>query len=80
MQDPALRLTDLVLLLAVQLTLRSESCKMDPNSRTTWGLCEAQQRPALIDLAASLHNGSMLQFHPCDLYHLVRGRTLWLIG
>jgi hypothetical protein len=53
---------------------------MDPRSRTTWGLCEAQQRPALLKLAASLNNGSMLTFSPCDLYQLVRGRTLWLVG
>lgn len=59
---------------------RSASCKMDPHSRTTWGLCEAQQRPALLKLAASLHNGSMLHFHPCELYQLIRGRTLWLVG
>ena len=53
---------------------------MNPQSRTTWGLCESQQRPALVDLAASLHNGSMLHFNPCDLYQLIKGRTLWLIG
>jgi hypothetical protein len=53
---------------------------MDPDSPTTWGLCEAQQRPRLLELAANMHNGSMLQFRPCDLYQLVKGRTLWLIG
>ncbi len=53
---------------------------MDPHSRTTWGLCESQQRPALVDLAANISNGSMLQFNPCDLYQLIKGRTLWLIG
>lgn len=53
---------------------------MDPNSHTTWGLCEAQQRPRLVELASSLSNGSMLHFHPCDLYNMIQGRTLWLIG
>jgi len=53
---------------------------MDPTSRTTWGLCEPQQRRALVELATNLYNGSMLQFHPCDLYQLIKGRTLWLIG
>lgn len=59
---------------------RSDSCKMDPHSKNTWGLCQAQQRPALVDFAASLHNGSMLSFNPCDLYKLIKGRTLWLVG
>lgn len=61
-------------------SLWSESCRMDPTSRTTWGLCEPQQRRALVELATNLYNGSMLQFHPCDLYQLIKGRTLWLIG
>lgn len=73
-------LTALYLRAALSTACRSESCKMDPRSRTTWGLCESQQRPALLDLAAGLHNGSMLHFHPCDLYQLIKGRTLWLVG
>lgn len=53
---------------------------MQPDSRTTWGLCEASQRPALVQLADKLSNGGTGRFSPCDLWQLVRGRTLWLIG
>jgi hypothetical protein len=53
---------------------------MDPESRSTWGLCEAAQRPALVALADRLSDGAAGRFSPCDLYALLRGRTLWLVG
>jgi hypothetical protein len=53
---------------------------MDPASTTTWGLCEAGQRPALVALADSLSDGAASSFTPCDLHAALQGRTLWLIG
>jgi hypothetical protein len=45
-----------------------------------FGICNAKQRVAALDMARKLRDGGALKLSPCDLWPYLRGRTLWLLG
>ncbi|KIZ01068.1 hypothetical protein MNEG_6895 [Monoraphidium neglectum] len=45
-----------------------------------FGICNAKQRVAALDMARKLRDGGALELSPCDLWPYLRGRTLWLLG
>lgn len=42
--------------------------------------CTAEQTQATIQLAQREVGNAPMELSPCDMYPLLRGRTMWLIG
>jgi hypothetical protein len=69
-----------MLLVYIADPLRTAECRMNPEEYMTWGTCEDWQQQKNLQIASSLADGALLRFSPCDLYSLLKGRTLWIIG
>ncbi|KAF8065611.1 hypothetical protein HT031_003212 [Scenedesmus sp. PABB004] len=55
-------------------------CGAEPDALAVINVCEAWQRPAILEVALRVSGGAVNRFSPCDLVSQLGNRTLWLIG